>query len=125
MEHDEDDYDYYDEDEYKKMSQEQLLALAARDQLAAEEFYYRYHYSNDPVLEAEARKVLKSLAEDFEARGFWADWYNELLLSDDPKERDSAEAWRQKIIHKGVYGREELIAMHILDEDEEYVERIE
>ena len=114
----------YDEDDYEKMPHDQLLALADRDRLAAETFYCRYHFADDPVLQAEARKVLKSLAEEFEARGFWADWYNELLLSDDSKERDEAEAWRQKIIHEGVYGREDLIAMRIIDEDEAYVEKI-
>ena len=56
---------------------------------------------------------------------FWADWYIELLLSDDPKERDSAEAWRQKIIRESVNGREDLIALNIIDEDEEFVESIE
>ena len=115
----------YDEDDYEKMPHDQLLALVDRDRLAAEAFYYRYHLDDDPVLQAEARKALKSLAEEFEARSFWADWYNELLLSDDPEERDSAEAWRQKIVREGVYGREDLIALHIIDEDEEYIERIE
>ena len=114
----------YDEDDYEMMPHDRLLALADRDRLAAEAFYYRYQHDDDPVLQADAHKVLKFLAEEFEARSFWADWYNELLLSDDPKERDSAEAWRQKIINEGVYGREDLIALRIIDEDEEYVERM-
>ena len=114
----------YSEDEYEKMPHDQLLALADRDRLAAEEFYYRYHNDDDPTLQAEARRVLKSLAEDFDARSFWADWYNELLLSEYPKARDEAEAWREKIIHEGAYGREDMIALRIIDEDEEYVERM-
>lgn len=115
----------YDEEDYEKMPHDQLLALADRDRLAAEEFYYRYHNDDAPVLQAEARKILKSLAEDFDARSFWADWYNELLRSDDSMERDEAEAWRQKIIHEGAYGREDLIALRIIDEDDEYLERME
>ncbi len=114
----------YNEDDYEKMPHDQLLTLADRDRLAAEEFYYRYHHDDNLTLQAEARKVLKSLAEEFDARSFWADWYNELLLSDDPKERDEAEAWRQKIIREGVYDREDLITMRIIDEDEAYVEKI-
>ncbi len=115
----------YNEDDYEKMPHDQLLSLAANDRLAAEEFYYRYHFADDPILQAEARKVLKSLAEDFDARSFWADWYNELFLSDDPKEREESETWKQKIIREGAHGREDLIAMRIIDEDDEYVERME
>lgn len=115
----------YNEDDYEKMPHDQLLSLADRDRLAAEEFYYRYHNDDNPALQVEARRVLKSLAEDFDARSFWADWYNELLRSDDLKERNEAEAWRQKIIHEGAYGRENLIALRIIDEDDEYVERME
>jgi hypothetical protein len=115
----------YNEDDYEKMPHDQLLALADRDRLAAEEFYYRYHHDDDLALQAEARKVLKSLAEDFEAMSFWADWYNELILSGDPKERDEAEVWRQKIIREGGYAREDLIALRIIDEDEECVASIE
>ena len=113
----------YNEEVYEKMSHDQLLALADRDRLAAEEFYYRYRHDDDLALQAEAHKVLKSLAEEFEARGFWADWYNELLLSDDPKERGAAEVWRQKIIREGVYGREDLIALRIIGEDDEFIEK--
>ena len=52
----------YKEEDYEKMPHDQLLALAGRDRLAAEEFYYRYHNDDAPVLQAEARKILKSLA---------------------------------------------------------------
>ena len=114
----------YNEEDYEKMPHDQLLVFAGRDRLAAEEFYYRYHNDDAPALQAEARKILKSLAEDFDARSFWADWYNELILSDNPTEQSKAEVWRQKIIHEGTYGREDLIALGIIDEDEEYVERM-
>ena len=114
----------YDEDDYEMMPHDRLLALADGDRLAAESFYCRYRNDDDPVLQAEARKVLKSLAEDFEARSFWADWYNELLFSNDPEEVAVAEEWRQKIIHEGVYGMEDLIALRIIEENDEYVDRL-
>ena len=115
----------YHEDDYDKMSHDQLLALADRDRLAAEAYYSLYHDSADPVQKAEAHKILRSLVVDFEARSFWADWYYELLFSSDPSERSEAEEWRQKIIREGVFGREDLIAMRIIAPDDEYVERIE
>lgn len=52
----------YNEDDYEKMPHDLLLSLADRDRLAAEEFYYRYHHDDNLTLQAEARKVLKSLA---------------------------------------------------------------
>ena len=115
----------YNEDDYEKLPHDQLLELADCDRLAAETYYSLYHDSADPVRKAEAHKILRSLAVDFEARSFWADWYYELLFSTDPKERDEAEQWRQKIIREGVFGHEDLIAMRIIAPDDEYVERIE
>ena len=106
------------DENYEKMSQDQLLALVTNDQLAAEEFYYRYHYSNDPVLESEARKVLKLLAEEYEATSFWLDWYVELRDSDDPKERADAEAWRQKILDENCFDKMALVHYDIIQLDE-------
>ena len=108
----------WNEEDYEKMSQDQLLALVANDQLAAEEFYYRYHYSNDPVLEAEAHKALKLLAEEYEATSFWLDWYVELRDSDDPKERADAEAWRQKILDENCFDKMALVHYDIIQPDE-------
>jgi hypothetical protein len=76
----------YDEPDYNKVSHDELLALAENDSGAAQEFFYRYRYSDDPVLKKEVREVLRSLAEDFEHSGFWPDWYAILRDSNDPKE---------------------------------------
>ena len=118
MEYNEDDYGYYDDEDYEKMSPDQLLALAADDQLAAEAFYYQYHISDNPVLEAKARKVLKSLAEDYEATSFWLDWYLELRDSDDPKEQADAEAWRQKILDENCFDKMVLVHYDIIQPEE-------
>ncbi len=54
----------YDEPDYSKVSHDELLALAKNDSVAAQEFFNRYQYSDDPVLKTEVREVLRSLAED-------------------------------------------------------------
>ena len=106
------------EDDYNKMPHDELLSLADSDRLAAEAFYYRYQYADDPKLKAEVRGILKSLAEDFEAMGFWLDWYKELDMSEDPKEREEAEIWRQRIIQDGGFDNEYLLATGIIEANE-------
>ena len=81
----------YDEPDYSKVSHAELLALAEKDSLAAQEFFHRYRYSDDPVLKTEVREVLRSLAEDFDHSGFWPDWYATLCDSNDPKEQCEAQ----------------------------------
>ncbi len=105
----------YDEPDYSKVSHDELLALAKNDSVAAQEFFYRYQYSDDPVLKTEVREVLRSLAEDFENSGFWPDWYTILRDSNDPKEQREAGIWRKKILDAGVFDNAALIAYGVLD----------
>ena len=108
----------YDEPDYSKMSHDELLALAKNDSVAAQEFFYRYQYSDDPVLKTEVRKVLRSLAEDFEHSSFWPGWYATLHDSNDPKEQREAEIWRKKILDTGVFDNAALIACGVLDAED-------
>ena len=108
----------YDEPDYSKVSHDELLALAEKDSLAAQEFFYRYQYSDDPVLKTEVREVLRSLAEDFEHSGFWPDWYATLRDSNDSKAQREAEIWRTKILDSGVFDNATLIAYGVLDAED-------
>ena len=107
-----------DELDYSKVSHDELLALAAKDSVAAQEFFYRYQYSDYPVLKTEVLEVLRSLAEDFEHSGFWPDWYATLLDSNDSKEQREAEIWRKKILDAGVFDNAALIACGVLDAED-------
>lgn len=90
-----------DEIDYERLSHDELLKRADWDLPAAEAFWYRYHYDADPVISAEVRRVLKSIAEDWDATSFWPDWYVALRDSDDPKERAEAPKWKRKILEYG------------------------
>lgn len=107
-----------EDSDYDKMSHDELLALADTDSLAAEAFYYRYQYSDDPVLKAEVHGVLRSLAEEFEHSGFWPDWYAALRDSGNPKEQREAEGWRKRILDEGVFDKAALIAFGVLDAED-------
>lgn len=107
-----------DEPDYSKVSHDELLALAAKDSVAAQEFFYRYQYSDVPVLKTEVREVLRSLVEDFEHSSFWPDWYATLRDSNDPKEQRKAEIWRKKILDASVFDNSALIACGVLDAED-------
>lgn len=107
-----------DDPNYENMTHDELLKLADSDSMAAAEFFYRYQYCDDPVLEAEVHSILKSLAEDFEIMGFWLEWYAALRDSDDPHERADAEIWKRKILDDGGFDNAALMFYGIIDADE-------
>lgn len=99
-----------DEIDYENLSHDELLKCADWDRMAAEAFYYRYRYENDPPLASEAHRILKSLAEEWDAMSFWPDWFVALRDSDEPGEREEAPKWRQKILDSVADFDQELLA---------------
>lgn len=107
----------FDEMNCEHLSHDELWALAQDDVIAMAAFYYRYQYDDDPVIRAEVREVLKSLAENVET-GFWPlEWYAELRDSEDPEEQKEAELWKRKILEEDCCDRELLSHYGLTDGD--------
>lgn len=107
-----------DDPNYETLPHDELLNLADTDSMAAEEFFYRYQYSDDPALKTEVHSILKSLAEDFELTGFWLNWYAALRDSADPRERADTEDWKRKSLDDGGFDNVALMFYDVIDADE-------
>lgn len=108
----------FDELNCEHLSHDELWGLAQEDVRAMAAFYYRYQHEDDPVIKAEVRAILKSLAENVE-NGFWpVEWYVTLRDSNDPKERKEAETWKRKILEDDCCDRETLLCYGLIVDNE-------